>query len=82
METLYDKISKIDIKLNEWYGCLPFEALNKIHSVDLFSTSEDELEDELDELRMDWHFWSLEDKAEAYDTHNEEYKSFTNHINF
>lgn len=82
METLRKKLNGIDIKLDEWYGCLPFEALNKIHSIDLFLTAEDNLEKELDELRMDWHLWSIEDKADVYDSLNEQYKSFTNHINF
>lgn len=82
MESLYKKLNEIDIKLDEWYGCLPFEALNKIHSIDLFITPEDDIEKELDELRMDWHIWSIEDKANTYDKYNEQYQSFTNHINF
>jgi hypothetical protein len=82
METLRKKLNDIDIKLDEWYGCLPFEALNKIHSIDLFISTEDDIESELDELRADWHLWSIEDKADVYDSLSEQYKSFTNHIYF
>lgn len=82
MESLYKKLNEINIKLDEWYGCLPFEALNKIHSIDLFITSEEEIETELDELRMEWFLWPLEDKVNVYDELKEKYQSFTNHINF
>jgi len=82
MKKLSQNLKEISIKLDEWYGCLPFEALSKIHNLDIvyFSKTDEELEDALDELRMDWNFFLLEEKAYSYDSLSEQYKSFTNHI--
>lgn len=82
MENLYEKLNEISTKLDEWYKCLPFEALNTIHSIDLFSMSENEVQEVLDEYYVDWEYLPIGDKVAIYETLKEKYQSFTNHINF
>jgi hypothetical protein len=82
MKKLSQKLNETSIKLDEWYECLPFEALNEIHNLDIgqFPKTDEELEETLDDLRMDWHFLPLEDKADFYDSLSEQYKSYANYI--
>ena len=80
MENLSEKINEY---LQNWYGSLPIQALNKIHhlSTDYWSPilSED-YDDELNNLSIEWYELDLTDKLELHDSLYNEYYEFTKSI--
>ena len=70
-------LSVIDLRdllltqLNEWYMCQPFEILQKIFGIDyLFDLTEEELDEELDNLRDDWFNMPIDEKLSIYELLN------------
>jgi len=70
----------LNTKLNEWYGCMPYGALSKIHQIDVLSLlsnrSDKEIEEILCELRFEWFDMPTDEKVQAYEFLYEEYKVF------
>ena len=77
---IHQTYSNLNTQLNEWYQCMPYEALSEIHHEDVYGntlnrTSEDVTEI-LDELRVEWFEMSTDDKMECYVNLNEKYESY------
>lgn len=59
-----------------WFGCLPFEALEKIFRTQLFGLNEDELDVALNYIRKEWNDFSYEEKRDTYNEYKEKYSQF------
>jgi len=79
-QPIADKLTDIGEYLNQWYGALPFEAIKVIFGVDLVGLTEDEVEEELSDLKSEWEAYSLHTQAEIHDTFHDKYYEFTKHI--
>lgn len=61
----------LQIQLNDWYRSQPFEILQKIFGIDyLFDLTEEELDEELDSLRLDWYDMPIDEKLAIYELLN------------
>jgi hypothetical protein len=66
-------------KLNEWYQCMPFDALNEIHNEDIITTSSKEnvsIEELLTDLRNEWFELQTEEKLAWMELLYDKYQSF------
>jgi hypothetical protein len=78
--SIHQSYEDLNTKLNEWYGCMPYGALSKIHQEDVLSLmsnrTDEEIEEIITDLRFEWFAMSTDEKIEAYEFLNEEYKMF------
>jgi hypothetical protein len=79
-QPIADKLTDISEYLNQWFGALPFEALNTIFGVELNGLSQEGTEEELTDLKTEWDAYSLQAQAEIHDTFFDKYYEFTKHI--
>ena len=79
--TIMQSYSDLNTKLNEWYGCMPYGALSKIHQEDVLSLMSNRTDEEIDEilteLRFEWFEMPTDEKVQAFEAFGEEYKMFT-----
>lgn len=78
--SIKDQLTAIDVQLNEWYGCMPFVALSRIHFEDVvheaITMPKDKFEEYLDALREEWNESSIIDKIEVYEECYEMFEYF------
>jgi len=79
-KSISDQITAIDVQLNEWYGCMPFVALSRIHFEDVVheatTMSEEKFQEYLDALREEWNNLSINEKIEVYEECYEMFEDF------
>lgn len=79
-KSISNQITAIDVQLNEWYGCMPFVALSRIHFEDVVheatTMSEEKFQEYLDALREEWNQSSIVDKIEAWEECHEMFEDF------
>jgi hypothetical protein len=79
-KSIKDQMTAIDVQLNEWYGCMPFVALSRIHFEDVIHEAttlpEEKFQEYLDALREEWNQSSIIDKIEAYEECHEMFEDF------
>jgi len=63
--------------LRVWWGGLPFEALQKIHGIDLFGLNDKETEDALNDCEDDWNIMELNQQEEFFVELYEDYIEYT-----
>ena len=67
--SIKDQLTAIDVQLNEWYGCMPFVALSRIHFEDVVheatTMSEEKFQEYLDALREEWNQLESFDEVEG-----------------
>lgn len=70
----------LNIQLNEWYQCMPYEALSEIHQEDVYANtlnrSEEFVNETLYELRSEWFEMPMETKMEWHMSLKDKYESF------
>lgn len=78
--SIKDQLTAIDVQLNEWYGCMPFVALSRIHFEDVVheatTMSEEKFQEYLDALREEWNQLDILEKVEIYDENYEMFEDF------
>jgi len=78
--SIKDQLTAIDVQLNEWYGCMPFVALSRIHFEDVVheatTMSEEKFQEYLDALREEWNQLDVLEKIEIYDENYEMFEDF------
>lgn len=79
-KSIKDQLIAIDVQLNEWYGCMPFEALSRIHFEDVgyesTAMSEEKFQEYLDAMREEWNICPINEKIEVYEELYEMFKDF------
>lgn len=70
-------IEPLDTYLNNWFGSLPYEALERMFNVRLGGVDSDEI---LEELREEWDFMEIEEKVHYHDQWWEMWEGFTSHL--
>lgn len=79
-KSISEQLTAIDVQLNEWYGCMPFVALSRIHFEDVVheatTMSEEKFQEYLDALREEWNQSSIVDKIEAWEECHEMFEDF------
>ena len=76
---LTQQYESLSTQLNEWYQCMPFDALNEIHFEDIISTSSKEnvsIDELLYDLRSEWHRLPFEEKIGWVETLYNKYQAF------
>lgn len=63
--------------LRVWWGGLPFEALQKIHGIDLFGLNDEETEDALNDCEDDWDKMGSNEQDEIFVEHYDDYIEYT-----
>jgi hypothetical protein len=78
--SIKDQLTAIDVQLNEWYGCMPFVALSRIHFEDVVheatTMSEEKFQEYLDAMREEWNQLDILEKVEIYDENYEMFEDF------
>lgn len=79
-KSIKDQLIAIDVQLNEWYGCMPFEALSRIHFEDVVyestAMSEEKFQEYLDAMREEWNRCPINEKIEVYEELYEMFNDF------
>ena len=70
-------IEPLDTYLNNWFGSLPYQALERMFGVSLTGL---DWEDVLDELKEEWDFMEIEEKVSYHDEWWEKWEGFTSHL--
>lgn len=71
-------IGPVDNYLNDWFGALPFEAVEKIMEVTLFGNIDIDIV--LDEVYSEWEQMDFMEKVEIHEENWEKYESYTQHL--
>ena len=71
-------IGPVDNYLNDWFGALPFEAVEKIMGVTLFGSVDTDII--LDAVHSEWEQMDFMDKVEIHEEYWERYESYTQHL--
>lgn len=78
--SIKNQARELEIKLNEWYGCMPYEALSQIHFEDVVrqavTMKDDKFEEYLDSLRLEWNELPIGQKLDIYDEISEHFAMF------
>ena len=79
-KSIKTQLSALDVQLNEWYGCMPFVALSRIHFEDVVheatTMSEEKFQEYLDALREEWNALGIWGKVEVYEECYEMFEDF------
>ena len=79
-KSIKTQLTALDVQLNEWYGCMPFVALSRIHFEDVVheatTMSEEKFQEYLDALREEWNQLNIWEKVEIYEENYEMFEDF------
>jgi hypothetical protein len=71
-------IEPVDNYLNDWFGALPFEAVETIMGITLIGSVDTDII--LDAAHSEWEQMDFMDKVEIHEENWETYESYTQHM--